>query len=308
MPTSATELTAIGVGIDTARYGHHVTFLMEDGKQLAAGAFGFRESQDGHQRLLKTLVRLQEKYPQAHFHIRIDAAGQYALNLEQFLRGLPLSKTISVGEPNRNKAYRQAMFPKRKSDPADSFALARFAVIERPPETPSASDEFYALREVASRLESQVRQSSRCLNQLHNLLSRVFPELAVVTANLTAAWVLSLLKKYPTPEKIARARLDSLRAIPFLDDEKATDIRRKAQQTVGTFRGTTAELLVRQAVEEMQHAQAPMIGWGEKAGKVAGTDVSGVAILESRADRDDPRLGPADRGRLGRQNDLHRPF
>lgn len=256
MSTTATGLMAIGVGIDTARYGHHVTFLKEDGEQLAAPAFPFRASQDGHQRLLKTLVQLEKKYPQAHFYIRIDAAGQYALNLEQFLRGLPLAKTISVGEPNRNKAYRQVVFPKRKSDPADSFALARFAVIERPPETPPTSDEFYALREVASRLESQVRQSNRCLNHLHNLLSRVFPELAVLAANVTAGWVLSLLKKYPTPEKIARARLGSLRAISFFDDELATEIQQAAKQTVGTFRGTTAELLVKQAVEELLHAQA----------------------------------------------------
>ncbi|MCO6455046.1 MAG: IS110 family transposase [Pirellulaceae bacterium] len=256
MPSNSTGTTAIGVGIDTARYAHHVTFLKEDGQQPATRAFHFKESKEGYQRLLKTLLRLQEQYPQAHFYLRIDAAGQYALNLEGFLRGLSIPKTISVGESNRNKAYRQVLFPKRKSDPADSHALARFAVIERPRETRETPTAFYALREVASRLESQSRQCGRCLNQLHNLLSRVFPELSVLVFDLAASWVLRLLNKYPTPEKLARAHLDSLKAIPYLSDEMAMEIRQAAQQTVGTFRGATAESLVKQAVQELLHAQA----------------------------------------------------
>lgn len=256
MSTASISLTAIGVGIDTARYGHHVTFLQEDGQQLAAAAYHFKEAVEGHQRLLDTLLRLQQQHPEAHFHIHIDAAGQYATNLERFLRGLPIPKTVSVGEPTRNKNYRKVIFPKRKADAAESFALARFAVVERPRETPATSEAFYALREVASRLESQIRHTGRCLNQLHNLLSRVFPELPVLASNLSAAWVLQLLKKYPTPEKIARAHQHSLVAIPYITAERAAEIRQAAQQTVGTLRGDVAEQLVVQAAEELRHSQA----------------------------------------------------
>lgn len=193
--SSSDPLAALfGVGFDTSRYGHHVTFLRHD-LQRACPSFEFPESRQGYDRLLQQFQHLQQRCPTAHFHIRLDVAGQYAANLEAFLRGLPLPKTISVGEPTRNARYRQALFPKCKADPAESFCAARFALLEKPkasPETPEAS---YHLRELVQRLEGQVRQSTRACNQLHNQLARVFPELALVVTDLQVGWVLELLHR-----------------------------------------------------------------------------------------------------------------
>ena len=116
---------SLGVGIDTARYGHHVSFLDEQ-KRTAAKSFYFTESAEGYQQLQAALTKLAEKHPGVHFHIRLDAAGQYAENLLQWLHRLPLATTISVGQPARNKAYRQVHFDKRKADPVESLACARF--------------------------------------------------------------------------------------------------------------------------------------------------------------------------------------
>lgn len=80
-------LTSIGVGIDTARYGHRVAFLRPD-RQVAAPPLTVLENQQGYQALRQRLEDLRQRHPQAHFQIRIDAAGQYATNLERFLRGL----------------------------------------------------------------------------------------------------------------------------------------------------------------------------------------------------------------------------
>ena len=80
----------IGVGIDTARYGHHVSFLDEQ-KRTAAKSFHFTESAAGYQQFQAALVKLAEKHPGVHFHIRLDAAGQYAENLLQWLHRLGTS-------------------------------------------------------------------------------------------------------------------------------------------------------------------------------------------------------------------------
>jgi hypothetical protein len=126
-----TPLDRIGVGIDTARYGHRVFFLRPD-RQPAAKPLTVLESRPGYQALQQNLQRLHQQHPQAHFDIRIDAAGQYAANLEQFLRGLDLPITLSIGEPKRNKDYQKAHFPKRTTDDTESQAMARFAVVEQP--------------------------------------------------------------------------------------------------------------------------------------------------------------------------------
>src|SRR5271156_2407824 len=94
-------LDRIGVGIDTARYGHRVSFLRPE-RPPAARPLTVLESHDGYQALRQRLECLHQQHPQAHFHVRIDAAGQYAANLECFLRGLELPITLSIGEPKRN--------------------------------------------------------------------------------------------------------------------------------------------------------------------------------------------------------------
>src|SRR5277367_4912977 len=111
----SSSLDRIGVGIDTARYGHRVYFLRPD-RQAAAKPLTVLENQAGYQALQQRLEQLHQQHPQAHFHVRIDAAGQYAANLEQFLRSRDLPLTISVGEPKRNKDYQKAHFPKRTTD------------------------------------------------------------------------------------------------------------------------------------------------------------------------------------------------
>jgi hypothetical protein len=129
--STTTPLDHIGVGIDTARYGHRVSFLRPD-RLPAAKPITVRENRAGYQALQECLQQLHRQHPQAHFHVRIDAAGQYAANLEHFLRGLDLPMNLSIGEPKRNKDYQKAHFPKRTTDDTESQAMARFAVVEQP--------------------------------------------------------------------------------------------------------------------------------------------------------------------------------
>src|SRR5262249_10748336 len=227
---------SIGVGFDTARYGHHVSFLRSD-LQPAAKPFTFAESPAGYAELRLALEHIKMKYGSVHFMIRIDAAGQYAANLERFLRALPWEKTISVGQPKQNRDYCNVHFPKRKADPVESLACDRFAIVEHPAPTPETPPAVAQLRELAGALESQAKQTTRLVNQLHNRLARVFPELALDVSDLRSAWVLRLLNKYPSPAKIAAAHLSSLLSIPHVTDGNAQKIRAAARQTVASLEG-----------------------------------------------------------------------
>jgi transposase len=244
----------LGVGIDTARYGHRVSFQLPN-HQPAAKPLTVLENRAGYQTLQQRLQQLRQQHPQAHFHIRIDAAGQYAANLELFLRGLDLPMTVSIGEPKRNKDYQKAHFPKRTTDDTESQAMARFAVVEQPAATQAVAPALSLLHEVAGRLQAKVKQSTQAINRLHNLLARVFPELATLTEDLSAAWVLHLLDKYPTPQRIGQARLTSLQKIPYLSAELAEQIHLVAQQSVASMQGEIAETLVRDLVDQVRHSQ-----------------------------------------------------
>ncbi len=163
--------------------------------------------------------------------------------------------TLSVGEPKRNKDYQKAHFPKRTTDDTESQAMARFAIVELPPATAPISPAMIALREVAGRLKTKVKQLTQAINRLHNLLARVFPELANLTNKIAASWVLELLDKYPTAQRIGQARLASLQKIPYLAPELAGQLHLVAQQSVACLSGDVAEALVRDLVAQVRQAQ-----------------------------------------------------
>ena len=244
----------IGVGIDTARYGHRVTFLQPD-RQPAAPPLTVIENAQGYQQLSNRLQQLHRKFSNAQLHVHLDAAGQYARNLEQHIRSLDLPIIFSIGEPKRNKDYHRAFSPKKKTDNTESLAMARFGVVEQPQATPEVPHEFFALREIASRMQGLIRDTTRAINRLHNVLARVFPELAALVGTLDTGYVLQLLKKYPTPQRIAAARLRTLQKIPHLKDQLAEKIQDAAKTSVGSLRAEVAEAIVIECADQVEHCQ-----------------------------------------------------
>ena len=111
------------------------------------------------------------------------------------------------------------------------------------------------LGQIASRLESQARQSTRVVNQLHNLLARTFPELALLVHDISAGWVLALLDHYPTAAKLARARTSALEKIPYVPCERIPELLASARSSVASLTGPAAGELVRDLVRQVKDAR-----------------------------------------------------
>src|SRR5262245_10620875 len=250
--------TPIGVGIDTSRYGHYVAFLGPD-LQTAAPDLEVLESAAGYARLRQRLVDLVPRFGSVHFHVRLDAAGLYADNLLAWLAALDIAGatfTVSCGDTQRNKNYRVAVYGHQKSDPVEARACARYALSEQPTASPAVAPELVPLRQVAARLQAVVRQRTRLVNQLHQLLARTFPELAVLVQDITTGWVLELLTRYPTARLLASATDADLQAIPYLPHDRVAELLAAARDSVGSLAGGVAEDLVRDQVRQVRDVSA----------------------------------------------------
>jgi transposase len=254
----------VGVGIDTSRYGHYAAFLGDD-LQPAADELSFAESAAGYAALRQRLDRIAQRDGPIHFVVRLDAAGQYADNLLHFLHGLAapaagaapaLALTVSCGDPQRNKNYRAALFAGQKSDPVEARAAARFAVAERPPPAAPLPLELRAVRQVASRLQAVVRQRTRLINQFHHLLALTFPELALLTKDVAAGWVLELAHRYPTAPALAAAAAADVAAIPYLPERLVGPLLEHARASVASLAGGAAGELVRDHVRQLRDVGA----------------------------------------------------
>ncbi len=260
------ESVRIGVGIDTARYGHYAAFVRPD-LQPAAAELAFTENAAGYAALRARFDAIVQQHGRVHFEIRLDAAGQYADNLIHFLHGLgtpgadasgapAFTVSLSCGDPQRNKNYRAALFGPHKSDPIEARAAARYALNERPqPLTPQAV-ELRQLRQIAGRLQAVTRQRTRLVNQLHQLLVHAFPELATLVKDVAAGWVLELLSRYPTAQLLAAATEQDLADIPYLPDKQITPLLEHGRTSIASLAGDLEEELVRDQVRQIRDVQA----------------------------------------------------
>jgi transposase len=258
--------TRVGVGIDTARYGHYAAFLDED-RQPAAPELAFAEDAAGYDALRQRLARIVRRHHTVHFHIRLDVAGQYADNLRHFLQTLAdtagadasfahTTISLSCGDPQRNKNYRAALFGAKKADPVEARACAHFALSQRPVHDRPLSPEFRTLRQVAGRLQAVVRQRTRLVNQFHQLLALTFPELALLTKDVTTGWVLELLRRFPTAPRLAAATPADLDAIPYLPSHQIEPLLTRARASVASLTDSTLAELVRDQVRQLRDVQA----------------------------------------------------
>ena len=254
--------TRIGVGIDTARYGHYAVFLRAD-LQPAAADLAFAESGAGYAELRTRLEQIAQRHAAVAWHVRIDAAGQYADNLQHFLHFLAAAApsdrstfTLSLGDPQRNKNYRAAIYGSKKSDPTEAAAAARFALTERPAGVPPMSTELRTLRQVAGRLQATVRQRTRLINQFHKLLALVFPELALLTKDVAAGWVLELVHRFPTARRLAAATPDQLQDIPYLAHDRIDTLLTHARTSVASLHDAALQELIRDQVRQLRDVHA----------------------------------------------------
>jgi hypothetical protein len=289
--------THLGVGIDTARYGHHVSFMDEE-KRTAAKPFHFNEDAAGYQMLRKSLDALVKKHPHVLLHIHIDAAGQYAENLLQWLHRQDLPAVISVGQPARNKAYRTVHYDKRKADPVESQACARFGVVERPRPTPPQAPAFAMLRDTVAQMEASAKTRTRLINQLHNLLARAFPELAVQVKDISQKAILKLLERYPTAQRVAAAKLSSLQSIPHLKPELAAKLHEAAKQSTASSTESFTELLIQQKVQ----AIFTEFDAHDELAKIAGKILESLPAGPHQRIRTIPGIGPQTEGRTSRMS------
>ncbi len=252
-----------GVGIDTSRYGHYAAFLKDD-LQRTADELAFPESAAGYDQLRQRLQRIAQRHGPVHFVVRLDAAGQYADNLLHFLHQLgradagagPFTLALSCGDPQRNKNYRAALFGPHKSDPVEARAAARFALAEKPTCDMPLSPQLRTLRQVAGRLQAVVRQRTRLINQFHHLLALAFPELALLTKDLAAAWVLELVHRFPSAPRLAQATPTDLADIPYLPDAQVAPLLEHARASVASLNGPAVEELLRDQVRQLRDAAA----------------------------------------------------
>ena len=190
----------IYVGIDISKYKHDC-FICNSAGEVIVDDLSFENNKKGFQQFLDLL----KPYDNSNVRIGLEATGHYGLNLKLFLE--KNNYTFMEFNPLLIKEFKKSLsLRKTKTDKIDTKAICQ--KLMSVPYKPNSKLFYhkYGLKSLSRLGETLVKQRSKYMVQLTNVLDIIFPEFKPFFNNKFSATSLYLLGKYKSSEKMAKMR------------------------------------------------------------------------------------------------------
>ena len=190
----------IYIGIDISKYKHDC-FICNDTGEVIVENLSFENNKKGFQQFLDLL----KPYDNSNVHIGLEATGHYGLNLKLFLE----KNNFSFMEFNPllvKEFYKSLSVRRTKTDKVDSTIICQKVMTV--PYKPNSKLFYhkYSIKSLTRLRETLVKQRSKYMVQMTNILDVIFPEFKPFFSNRFSITSIFILEKYKTPEKIANMR------------------------------------------------------------------------------------------------------
>ena len=194
------------VGIDISKFKHDCAIIDELGDVITT-SWSFNNDCEGFSLFRELLNALGGEKK-----IGFESTGHYGHNLKLFLEANNFS-FMEINPLLISKFVRSKSLRKTKTDTLDAQSIAQYLMtVEYKPYPPS----FYHMDQLKSLTrfrDSLVRQHSRQLVELTNILDKVFPEFKPFFDGKFSVTALYILSHYQSPEKIANMNAKSYEAL-----------------------------------------------------------------------------------------------
>ena len=190
----------ICIGIDISKYKHDC-FICKDTGEVIIDNLSFENNKKGFQQFLDLL----KPYDNTNVHIGMEATGHYGLNLKLFLE--KNNYTFMEFNPLLVKEFKKSLSLRRtKTDKVDAITICQ--KLMSVPYKPNSKLFYhkYSIKSLSRLRETLVKQRSKYMVQLTNILDIAFPEFKPFFNNRFSATSLYLLNKYGNAEKISSMR------------------------------------------------------------------------------------------------------
>ena len=184
------------IGIDISKFKHDCA-IIDDSGAVVLPSWSFANDHDGFSQFKSLLDSLGDET-----RIGLESTGHYGMNIKLFLE----SNNFSFMEFNPlliNRFVKSKSLRKTKSDSIDCLMIAHYLMTVEYKPYPSSFYHIEMLKSITRFRDSLIRQRSRQLVELTNILDKVFPEFKPFFGGRFSVTALYILSNYPSPEKIA---------------------------------------------------------------------------------------------------------
>jgi transposase len=242
------------LGIDASK-GYSDFLIVDMAGEAVEPNFQLDDTSGGHRELYGVLARLVEAHPDAQILAAIEATGGYEANwlhaLKRFQATLPIK--VARVNPALVRKHAEAEGCRNTTDATSAYHIATFQIAHPKKVHYDQDDSQATLRAQWTFLEQLKKQRTALLNHLESVVYRAQPSLVASLTGGTPAWILKLLKQYPTAERLSRARPKTVARIPFVTLERARTLIETARNSVASATDKPTEHLVSDLAGQVLH-------------------------------------------------------
>ena len=240
-------------GIDASK-GYSNFVMLDSLKHCVEDDFQLDDTFDGHQKLYNILSEFCVRNSKANIFAAVESTGGYENNwfdaLVRFQTHLPIktARLNPCGVYNNSKAE----LNRNITDKISAQNVAKY-MIEHPEKVQyQQQDPLAPLRKQWGFIKMLKKQKTQMLNQLESNLYTANPEILAYCKDSTPAWVLSLLQRYPTASKLAKAKKSSVSLIPYVTPQKAKKLVETAKHSVASATDETTSQIIKALVQQIR--------------------------------------------------------
>lgn len=237
------------VGIDIGKRSHRV--------YLNGRTFAIANNKKGFNSLKVKLAECNQDIT-----IGMEGTGHYFLNLYYYLTESGFHNLV-VLNPLQVKAFQNTNIRGLKTDDEDAKRIARLLSFGDYRASRVSSGQLLGLRELTRFRADIIAEIGNTKRKLITVLDRIFPEFETIFKRVYGKTAISILDRYATPERIARASTTKLEQIitktsrKKMRSEKAGELKQSARDTVGIQWGMNGfSLEMKLLIERIKHLES----------------------------------------------------
>jgi transposase len=221
------------LGIDVSKGYMDVAAINESGSVLRCKG-RFDDTYEGHADFSDLVNQMMGGDASKRLVIGIESTGGLERNwLMMMKNNFPDAKRYLLN-PLAVKKFGERGLHQNVTDRISALNIAQYLRLGLRPEEISTEPEMEGVLSYYRYIRNEIGRAAEIQNELHSLMMRVHPELAQYCRSGFPNWVLVLMQKFPTAEKLAKAGVGRVSKIPHITPERAGSLIAAAKVSVAS--------------------------------------------------------------------------
>ena len=240
------------MGIDISK-GYADFVILDAKKNVVEPNFQLDDTFSSHCKLFEILKRFFDHHCESVIFAAVESTGGYENNWLHSLNGFHGSLNIRSARlnPLGVRANSKASLRRVITDKISARDVAEYLIAHPEKVTYQQEDSLASLKRQWGFVRLLVKQKTQILNQFESLLYTANPELITYCKSGVPAWLLKLLKQYPTAAKLAKAKASSVARTPYVTADRAKKLVDQAKKSIASATDETTGKLVSAMAEQI---------------------------------------------------------